>query len=179
MTDQPNQPVDRDFSDPAEIELLVLDVDGVLTDGSINIDDHGHELKRFHVRDGYAMKLWVSLGNQIAVVTGRTGSALQHRLDSLEVPKNLIFQGCRDKSEALTQVLEHTGCDEERTSFMGDDWPDLPAIERVGYPMCPADAEFEVRRVCALVTSRAGGNAAVREAIAHLLEARGQYHPPV
>lgn len=167
----------RIFSDPASIGLLVLDVDGVLTDGSINIDDDGRETKRFHVRDGYAMKLWMNSGHPLAIITGRSGEALRHRLRSLGVPDELVVQGSRDKSQALDQILDITGIEESRAAHMGDDWPDLPILERVGYPMCPADAEPEVRRVCAYASSRTGGHAAVREAIAHLLGARGQYHP--
>lgn len=167
----------RVFSDPASVTLLVLDVDGVMTDGSINIDDHGHETKRFHVRDGYAMKLWMKLGYDLAVITGRSGSALRHRLESLGVPEHMIIQGSRDKSSALDTILVHAGCDEALTAYMGDDWPDLPAIERAGYPMCPADAETEVVSRCALITKAPGGHAAVREAIAHLLSAKGEYHP--
>lgn len=167
----------RVFSEPSAITLLVLDVDGVLTDGSINIDDHGHETKRFHVRDGYAMKLWMRKGYGLAIITGRSGSALAHRLGSLGVPENMIIQGSKDKSEALDIIMQRAGCDEAHAAFMGDDWPDLPAIERVGFPMCPADAEAEVIERCALITSRSGGQAAVREAIAHLLRSKGEYTP--
>lgn len=169
----------RVFSDPSVATLLVLDVDGVLTDGSINIDDHGHETKRFHVRDGYAMKLWMKKGYKLAIITGRSGSALQHRLESLGVPEEMIIQGSKDKSAALDLILKHANCDEAQTAYMGDDWPDLPAIERAGFPMCPADAEPEVVSRCALITKAPGGHAAVREAIAHLLGSKGEYHPCV
>lgn len=167
----------RVFSDPSSVKLLVLDVDGVMTDGSINIDDHGHETKRFHVRDGYAMKLWMSKGYKLAIITGRSGSALQHRLESLGVPEKMIIQGSRDKSTALDTILEEAGCDVLHVAYMGDDWPDLPAIDRVGFPMCPADAEAEVIERCALITKRPGGQAAVREAIAHLLRSKREYFP--
>jgi 3-deoxy-D-manno-octulosonate 8-phosphate phosphatase (KDO 8-P phosphatase) len=167
----------RDFSDPSTIELLVLDVDGVLTDGSINIDDDGRETKRFHVRDGYAMKLWMKQGYRLAIITGRSGEALRHRLDSLGVPEEMVIQGSRDKSADLDTILERCAATIDRTACMGDDWPDLPIIERVGYPMCPGDAEPEVRAKCAFITQRDGGHAAVREAIAHLLSVRDRYHP--
>jgi len=171
------KPTARVFSDPSSVTLLVLDVDGVLTDGSINIDDDGRETKRFHVRDGYAMKLWMRKGYQLAIITGRSGSALEHRLDSLGIPEGMVIQGSRDKSESLDVILGQSGCDELHAAFMGDDWPDLPAIDRVGFPICPANAEAEVLERCALVTSRDGGQAAVREAIAHLLKAKGEYFP--
>lgn len=167
----------RVFSDPAGVTLLVLDVDGVLTDGSINIDDDGRETKRFHVRDGYAMKLWMRKGYHLAIITGRSGDALQHRLRSLGVADEMVIQDSRDKGADLVRIMDRVGCDQSRVAYMGDDWPDLPAIERAGFPMCPSDAEGEVIARCAEVTSRAGGHAAVREAIAHLLLAKGEYTP--
>ena len=177
MSEQPTQPAARIFSDPASIELLVLDVDGVMTDGSINIDDDGRETKRFHVRDGYAMKLWMQHGFHLAIITGRSGMALKHRLDSLGVPEDMVIQGSKDKSADLGLIMQRCGVSEEQVACMGDDWPDLPMMRRVGYPMCPADAEPEVRAQCAFAGVRPGGHAAVREAVAHLLDARDAYHP--
>jgi 3-deoxy-D-manno-octulosonate 8-phosphate phosphatase (KDO 8-P phosphatase) len=167
----------RIFADPASIELIVLDVDGVLTDGSINIDDDGRETKRFHVRDGFGMKLWMNMGFHLAIITGRSGLALTHRLKSLGVPDNMIIQGSKDKGADLQTLLERCDAVPEVTACMGDDWPDLKMMARAGYPMCPADAEFEVRSNSAFVCSRKGGDAAVREAIAHLLSARDAYEP--
>lgn len=167
----------RQFSDPKGIELIILDVDGVLTDGSINIDDDGRETKRFHVRDGYAMKMWMRLGFKLAIITGRSGEALTHRLASLGVPGDMVIQGSRDKGADLDTLIARTGIDETRIACMGDDWPDLPMIARVGYPIAPGDGEPEVLGRCAFITRRAGGHAAVREAIAHLLSAKGLYEP--
>ena len=177
MSDQSTQPAARIFSDPASIELLVLDVDGVLTDGSINIDDDGRETKRFHVRDGYAMKLWMRQGLHLAIITGRSGMALKHRLDSLGVPEDMVIQGSKDKSADLDLIMQRCGVSEERAACMGDDWPDLPMMRRVGHPMCPADAEPEVQSQCAYVAKRVGGHACVREAIAYLLSSRNAYTP--
>lgn len=177
MSDQPTQPAARIFSDPASIELLVLDVDGVLTDGSINIDDDGRETKRFHVRDGYAMKLWMRQGLHLAIITGRSGMALTHRLSSLGVPEDMVIQGSKDKAADLELIMQLCGVSEEHAACMGDDWPDLPMMRRVGYPMCPADAESEVQTQCAYIANRSGGHACVREAIAHLLSAREAYTP--
>lgn len=164
--------------DPAAVRLLVLDVDGVLTDGSINIDDDGRETKRFHVRDGFAMKLWVRQGLHLAVITGRSGAALRHRLGSLGVPEEMVIQGSRDKAADLATIMERCGVDAAQAACMGDDWPDLPMMRIVGYPMCPADAEPEVIGACVHTTHRAGGHGCVREAVAHLLGARGAYAPP-
>ena len=171
----PADPANALPSDPSNIELFIFDVDGVLTDGTINIDDNGIETKRFHVRDGYAFRLWLDAGFQIAIITGRSGNALKRRMDSLGVKKSMIIQGTRDKSQALDLIIAQAGIDESRIAYMGDDWPDLPALVRVGLPVCPADAEPEVLDVCTLVTTRPGGHGAAREAIAHVLKAKGCY----
>lgn len=168
----------RLFADPKDIELLILDVDGVLTDGSININDDGSETKRFHVRDGYAMKMWMNAGLKLAIITGKSGEALKHRSRALGIDDSMLIQGSRDKSASLDAIMGLTATVESKIALMGDDWPDLPAITRVGYPMCPADAEAEVRDVCAWTATRNGGHGAVREAIAHVMGAMGIYQPP-
>ncbi len=156
---------------PADITMLVLDVDGVMTDGSIVLDDDGREIKRFSVRDGFGLTLWKQMGFEVAVITRRAGRALQHRARELGI--GLVIQGAKDKSEALGQLAARSGTPPERMAFVGDDWPDLPAMRRVGYPIAVADAEPLVRRAAAFVTTRAGGRGAVREAIEHLLSAKG------
>ena len=163
--------------DPKDTQLLVFDVDGVLTDGTINLDDHGVETKRFNVRDGFGMKLWMNKGFQIAIITGRSGLALRHRLETFGIEDELIIQGSGNKSESLDKVLAHTGIDEARIAYLGDDWPDLPALNRVGYPMAVADAEPEVIAKARYITTRKGGHGAARDAIAHLLECKGLYSP--
>ncbi len=157
------------FADPPGIELIIFDVDGVLTDGSININDDGSETKRFNVKDGYGFRICLDSGYQIAIITGRVGEALKHRLRSLRVDDHLVIQGAKDKSESLDLILERTGIDVSKIAYMGDDCPDLPAIERVGYPMCPNDAVPEVRDACAWISTKDGGMGAAREAISHLL----------
>lgn len=166
-------------ADPKDIELLVLDVDGVLTDASINIDDHGVETKRFNVRDGFGMRLWLDAGYTLAFITGRTGDALRHRLEGFGIPDELIIQGSGDKAEDLAAILERTGIAPERTAYLADDWPDMAAMKRVGYPMAVSDAEYEVKAISRFMTERDGGHGAVRDAIAHLLTRRGEYSPPV
>ncbi len=159
-------------SNPADVLLIALDVDGVLTDGSIYIDDLGHETKRFNVRDGFGLRLWAKMGFETAIITGRSGDALRHRAKELEIGD--VVQGCKDKAGAVAALSERTGVDVSRMAFIGDDWPDLSALRVVGYPIAVADAEASVRAVAAYTTVLAGGHGAVREAVEHLLAAKGR-----
>jgi 3-deoxy-D-manno-octulosonate 8-phosphate phosphatase (KDO 8-P phosphatase) len=158
--------------DLASIELIIFDVDGVLTDGSINIHDDGSETKRFNVRDGYGFSQALRSDLKIGIITGRVGQALKHRLDSLKVDEQLVIQGSRDKSESLDKRIAHTGIDASNIAYVGDDCPDLAAMTRVGFSMCPADAEQAVIDACDHVLTRAGGRGAAREAIDLILNAR-------
>lgn len=155
----------------AGVVLLGLDVDGVLTDGSIMLDDQGRELKRFCAPDGVGLRTWTRLGLKAAVITGRGGTALLHRLSSLGVPE--VIQSSKDKAAALEQLCRRTGVKPEHMAFLGDDWPDLPVLARVGYPMAVANAAREVKAAARFVTAAPGGHGAVREAIEHLLIAKG------
>lgn len=155
----------------ASVELLILDVDGVLTDGSIFVDEDGREHKRFHVRDGFAVKLWQRLGFKVAVISGRDCAAVQHRLEQLGV--TLVIQGSQDKAVALADLARVSGVDPQRMAALGDDWPDLALLRRVAYPMAVADAEPAVLAAAAYTAPRQGGRGAVRDAIEHLLAAKG------
>ncbi len=167
----------KNHTDPEQIELIIFDVDGVLTDATININDDGSETKKFNVRDGFGMRLWIESGFQIAIITGRSGEALKYRLASLKIDPELIIQGSRDKSAALDDIIEKTDIDPSKIAYLADDWPDLVALERVGFPMAVHDAEPEVLQAAAFVTARRGGRGAARDAIAHLLKAKGLYSP--
>jgi 3-deoxy-D-manno-octulosonate 8-phosphate phosphatase (KDO 8-P phosphatase) len=159
--------------DAAKPELLCLDVDGVLTDGSIRLDDNGVETKRFHVRDGTGIKLWMKLGYHVALVTGRTGQVVPRRARELGIPH--VIQGSRDKAASLDQILRELSLPADRAAVLADDLPDLPMMRRAGYAMAVADAVDEVRAEAAFVTTRPGGCGAAREAIEHLLKARGRW----
>ncbi len=161
------------MADPAAVELLCLDVDGVLTDGSINLDDNGVETKRFHVRDGTGIRVWCRLGHRVALITGRSGNALRHRAGELEIDH--VIQGSRDKAADLDKVLARMGLDAQQTAILADDLPDLPIMRRAGYPMAVADAVPEVLEAAVFVTTRPGGHGAVREAIEHLLKAKNRW----
>ncbi len=158
-------------TDARDIRLVALDVDGVLTDGSILLDDRGVETKRFCVRDGLALRVWMELGFEVAIVTRRAGEALQHRARELGVTR--IMQGVGDKREAIRALEQSSGIGPEAMAFVGDDWPDLAAMRAVGYPIAVADAEPAVIELARHVTARAGGRGAVRDAVMHLIDARG------
>ncbi|MHC4219762.1 MAG: KdsC family phosphatase [Planctomycetota bacterium] len=154
-------------------ELLCLDVDGVLTDGGIRLDDNAVETKRFHVRDGTGIKLWMKLGYQVAIITGRTGQVVGHRARELGITH--VIQGSRDKAASLQEVLRELSLAPEQVATIGDDLPDLPMMHLSGYPMAVADAVDEVRARAAFVTTLPGGCGAVREAVEHLIRARGRW----
>jgi len=160
------------MADPgAKVELLVLDVDGVLTDGSIIYDDEGRELKRFFVGDGLGIKAWLSAGFGCGVLSSRSSPAVERRMRELGVTE--VVQGARDKSGEIGELCGRLGRSLEATAFMGDDLPDLPAMRRVGLAIAPADADGRVREAAGLVTAAPGGRGAVREAIERLLRAKG------
>jgi len=159
------------------IRLLVLDVDGVMTDGSIIIDDLGHETKRFHVRDGSGIRMWQKMGGEVAIITGRASQVVAHRAAELKV--NHVMQAVHDKGAALQSILDHTGLNSTQAAAIGDDVVDLPLLRGVGYPIAVADAVAEIREVARFVTKRPGGRGAVREAIEHLLVAQGRWDEAV
>jgi 3-deoxy-D-manno-octulosonate 8-phosphate phosphatase (KDO 8-P phosphatase) len=151
--------------------LLALDVDGVLTDGSIMLDDDGREIKRFNVRDGLAITTWLRLGLHAAIITRRAGRAVEHRMRELGVQH--IVQGCKDKRGAVLALAGTCKVPAAQAAFIGDDWPDLPAMRAVGFPIAVADAAPEVKAAARYVTIARGGRGAVREAVEHLLVLNG------
>ena len=156
-----------------DIRLLVLDVDGVLTDGTILIDDEGRHYRRFHLRDGMGVVLWKAAGRQVALLTAKRSKSTQARAAMLGI--ELLEEGSRDKLPGLERILAATGIPAEQTAFMGDDLLDLAVMRRVGYPMTVADGADEAREIARYVTHQSGGQAAVREAIEHLLKREGAW----
>ncbi len=153
------------------VRLLVLDVDGVMTDGSIVYDEQGRELKFFSVRDGFGIRLWKEAGFGVAVITARGGAHVRRRCEELGIEH--VIEGSKNKGEAIDALSERTGVPPGEMACLGDDWPDLAMFGRVGYPMAVADAEELVRERARYITERSGGRGAVREAVEHLLIARG------
>lgn len=156
-----------------KIELLVLDADGVLTDGRIVLDADGRELKRFHALDGAGMKYWQRAGKRIAIISGRASAALTFRAAELGV--TIVRQNAKDKLPVYESLLDELGLSDAQAAVMGDDLPDLPIMRRCGLAIAPANAVEEVRRAAGLVTQRGGGEGAVREAVEFILRAGGDW----
>ena len=158
-----------------QIELILLDVDGVLTKGQIIYDDAGHETKVFHVRDGLGIRMLMEAGLTVGVVTGRRSMALVHRCRNLGI--ELLKDGVRDKTAALAEILKETGLAAADTAFVGDDLPDLPIMRRVGVPIAVGDAHDRVKQIAAFTTRAKGGCGAVREISERILKAKGAWQP--
>lgn len=159
--------------DASHIQLLILDVDGVLTDGSLFYDDQGHEYKAFNSMDGHGMRMLRSAGVQIAILTGRKSTLVTHRAKNLDIPDHLVYQGFRDKRPAFQSIVEATGIAPEHMAYMGDDVVDLPVMVQVGLPIAVANAHPFVKQHATWVTDKHGGKGAVREVCERLLDARG------
>ena len=154
------------------IKLLAMDVDGVLTDGSMIFGPTG-DIKVFHVLDGLGIDLAMRAGLRIAWITGNTSAAVAERARSLGVTE--LYQGQRDKSAALRGIAERNSVALEEVAYIGDDLNDLPALEAAGAAFAVANAAPEVRAAADFVTERSGGRGAVREAIEMILKAQGYW----
>jgi 3-deoxy-D-manno-octulosonate 8-phosphate phosphatase (KDO 8-P phosphatase) len=161
----------------AAIELLVLDVDGVLTDGGIVYSSDGVELKTFHVRDGSGLKLWQQSGKRAAVITGRTSRIVDVR--AAEVGIGRVIQGAADKLAAYRQLLAESDIPPAQVCAVGDDVPDLPVLRHCGLAVAVADACPESRADAHYVTRTAGGRGAVREVIELILRCQGRWQQVV
>ena len=151
-----------------EVRLLLLDCDGVLTDGSILLDDRGVETKRFHVRDGSAIKLWKKSGGQVGIISGREGQAVRHRAKELGI--EILHLGVGEKMEVVQQVLDQLGMVAAQLCFVGDDLADLPPVQQAGLGVAWADACEELKEAAYYVTAARGGHGAVRETVELLLK---------
>jgi 3-deoxy-D-manno-octulosonate 8-phosphate phosphatase (KDO 8-P phosphatase) len=156
-----------------KIKLLLLDVDGVLTDGKIVYTDRGEEIKFFDVRDGHGLKLLMRAGIEVALVTGRESKVVEHRAKDLGITS--VYQKVWDKGEILTKVVQEKGISEEAIAFMGDDLIDLPVLERVGFSATVADGADDVKERVDYVSPHKGGERAVREICELILKAQGKW----
>lgn len=157
----------------AAIELLLVDVDGTLTDGRITFTDAGEEIKSFHVRDGVGIRIWRQSGKRVAIVTGRSSPIVNRRAVELEI--DLVVQDASDKLVALRRILSETSLRAEQVCAIGDDLPDLPVLKECGIGIAVGDAAAELKSIANHVTSAPGGHGAVREAIEWLMRGQGTW----
>ncbi|MFO0837066.1 MAG: HAD hydrolase family protein [Phycisphaerae bacterium] len=156
-----------------EIRCLVLDVDGVLTDGRLFVDDDGRPLRAFHVQDGFAIRWFQKLGGEVVIITGKHAQGTQRRAAELHIRH--CIQDSRDKLTDLLPLLTALRIELAQTAVIGDDLPELGLMRRCGYPIAVANAVAEAKAAARYVTQRAGGEGAIREAIEHLLRADGRW----
>lgn len=155
------------------IKLLILDVDGVLTDGSIILDDAGNELKAFYVRDGHGIKMLSNIGVDVAIITGRYSKVVERRAHELGITE--IYQRCLIKSVAYEHLTEKLNLSDKEIAYIGDDIADISIMKRVGLPVAVADAQEETKTEAVIITSKPGGRGAVREICDLILKAKGKW----
>ncbi len=161
---------DISISSLSSIKLVAFDVDGVFTDGRFNLSDDGVESKIFNTQDGYGVRMLISSGIQVAVISGRKSKAVVSRMMELGV-KNIV-EGCTDKVRAFNEIVEKLDIQISDCAYVGDDIPDLPLLEHVGFSVAVANAVPKLHQKCDYVTSASGGFGAVREVCDLLLAAR-------
>ena len=154
----------------SQVRLLILDVDGVLTDGGLQFDNRGEEYKTFNSLDGHGIRMALDAGLEVSVITGRDSAIVRHRMRDLGVER--LYQGCRDKREAFDDLLRQTGLEAVQCAYVGDDLPDLPILRRVGLAVAVQNAHDFVKQHCDWVTARSGGQGAVREVTDFILQSR-------
>lgn len=166
----------KDLTEIAKnIKLLILDVDGVLTDGSIILDNEGNEFKIFHVRDGHGIKMLVRAGVQVAIVTGRQSKVVERRARELGITE--VYQRSHIKTVAFDHIIKKYGLNEKEVAYVGDDIVDIPVFKRVGLSVAVDDAMAEIKDYALMVTENRGGRGAVREVCDFLLKAKGLWKP--
>jgi len=156
-----------------KIKLLILDVDGVLTDGSIILDNEGNEFKSFHVRDGHGIKMLEKAGIKVAIITGRHSKVVERRAHELGITE--VYQRCYIKSVAYEHLIEKMGISDNEVAYIGDDIVDIPIFKRVALSVAVADASEETKTEAMIVTENRGGRGAVREICDLILKANGQW----
>ncbi len=156
-----------------KIKLLICDIDGVFSDGRIYLGNQGEELKAFNTKDGFGIKALITSGVDVAVITGRHSKIVQDRMTSLTVPH--IYQGQENKLVAYAELKSKLGLSDDEIAYIGDDGPDLPVMEKVGFAVAVQDAHPLIKRIAHYTTLMPGGFGAVRELTDLLMLAQG--HP--
>jgi 3-deoxy-D-manno-octulosonate 8-phosphate phosphatase (KDO 8-P phosphatase) len=155
----------------SNIKLLILDVDGVLTDGRIIYDSQGNELKFFNVKDGLGLVLLKKLGIKIAIITGRNSKIVEKRAKELKI--DYLYQGVWDKLKIFKELKENLNIKDDEVAYIGDDYPDLPIMMKVKYPITTPSAPEILKRIAVYITKNDGGKGAVREVVDIILDEKG------
>jgi YrbI family 3-deoxy-D-manno-octulosonate 8-phosphate phosphatase len=156
-----------------EIALIVLDVDGVMTDGRIVMNDLGQEIKYFNVKDGHGIRLLLHAGVDVAIITGRESVAVRLRAADLGI--TMVYQGIKEKESVCRRIMAEKGLKMDQVCCVGDDLPDIPMLRCAGLPVAVADAAIETRDAALYVTKARGGFGAVREVCEIILKAKGKW----
>ena len=157
----------------SKIKALVLDVDGVMTDGSLVFDENGVEYKTFNAKDGQGIVMLNKSGFVTAIITARQNGTVRHRFNNLGMTK--LVEGCKNKIAALKELMAEYNLNYEEIAYMGDDLPDICCLKVVGLPSCPFDAVEEVQSHALFISTKNGGRGAVRELCNLILKATGKY----
>ncbi len=161
------------MADLTDIEMLVMDVDGVLTDGTLIINADGSESKFFNSMDGHGIRMWQRAGLKVALISGRASEPTQRRAEQLQI--EYVFQDCHNKLPVFEKLLEQLGLSPDKVAYIGDDLTDLPVIRYAGFGVAVANAVDEVKQYADYVTTRPGGSGAVREVIEYILKNSGRW----
>lgn len=160
-------------TDFSKIKMLVLDVDGVMTDSGIIMTESGDEIKNFNCKDGSGIKYFVRAGGKVAIITGRKSELVRRRAEELSI--ETLHQNCKNKLPAYEEVLREHGLSQEEVAVIGDDLPDIPMLLRCGFSACPADAVTDVLERVDYVCKLPGGAGCVREVIEMILRSSGKW----
>lgn len=155
-----------------DIKLLLLDVDGVLTDGNLIYSHEGKESKAFNTQDGFGLRMLQDSGVEVGIITARSSTALSRRSEDLRISH--LYQGSSNKLDAYKEITRKTGLKPFEIAYMGDDWLDMVLLKRVGLAVAPANAVIEVQEMAHYICEQSGGHGAVREICDLILEARGE-----
>ena len=157
-----------------DITTFILDVDGVLTDGTVTIFPNGDLIRTMNIKDGYALKVAVQMGYKVCVISGGTNPAVKSRLQGLGITD--IYLGASDKTEQFEEYLDVYDIDPKEVLYMGDDVPDIPVMKASGLPTCPKDAVPEVLNISMYVSRKKGGKGCVRDVIEQVLKVQDKWH---
>ncbi len=155
------------------VRMLLMDVDGTLTDGTLLVMPDGEEVKSYNVKDGLGILLARLAGLELGIITGKTSKSLEKRAEKLKIVE--VHQGILDKAGVLRDILTRTGMSAREIAYIGDDLGDLAVLREVGLAGCVADAHPEIKKICHYVCAAAGGAGAVREFIEFIFEAQGKW----